>query len=303
MKYFFLVAVLIFGVSSSVLSREWTSTDGKNLKADFVSSADGKVILKRARDGKQFTLALDRLSEADRKWVGKELKKVTPLTGPFAKQLSGDWVLAEHDGLPYAIFGAADLDGNKKYPLLISLHGRSSNEENGKQVNWWTKLYSAKDFYKKHPSIIIAPLGYQPFGGEGRAWTSEPGEKTLQLIEELRDSLPVDKDRIYVLGHSMGGFGTCHFIDSKPKLFAAGIASAGCTSPSTAGAFKRFPLRLFHAADDRTVDVKYSRDLAEALKRSKTFKYTEYPEGGHNIVGKIIKDPEVHEWLFQQSRK
>lgn len=303
MKQLILSLFLMAGVALPASSREWTSADGKKLKADFVSSADGQVVLKRASDGKQFTLPLDRLSEADRKWVGEEVKKVMPVTGPFAKHLCGDWVLTEHDGLPYAIFGGGDLDGSKKYPLLIYLHGRSPNNENGKQVSWWTKLYAEADFYKKHPSIIIAPLGYQPFGGEGSAWTSEPGEKALRLIEELRNNLPIDPDRIYVLGHSMGGFGTCHFVVTKPKLFAAAIASAGCASPSAAATFKRFPLQLFHAADDPTVDVKCSRDLAEALKRSATFKYTEYPDGGHSIVGKIMEDPEVHEWLFQQSRK
>ena len=127
--------------------------------------------------------------------------------------------------------------------------------------------------------------------------------KALELIEDLSDKLPVDEDRIYVFGHSMGGFGTCHFIQTEPKLFAAGIASAGCTGPSSAGTFKRFPLWLFHAVDDPTVEVKYSRDLAEALKREKLFKYTEYPDGGHGIVPKIVGTPEVHEWLFQQKRR
>ncbi len=37
-------------------------------------------------------------------------------------------------------------------------------------------------------------------------------------------SLPIDKTRIYVTGHSMGGFGTCHLLAAEPRLFAAGIA-------------------------------------------------------------------------------
>ena len=73
----------------------------------------------------------------------------------------------------------------KQYPLLISFHERS--QENGKQVNGWTKTYSATDFYEKHPSIIIAHLGYQPFGGEKTAWSNEPREKALgRQKEELR---------------------------------------------------------------------------------------------------------------------
>ena len=101
----------------------------------------------------------------------------------------------------------------------------------------------------------------------------------------------------------MGGFGTCHFIRAEPKLFAAGIASAGSTGASSAGSFKRFPLWLFHAADDKVVEVQSSRDLADALKREKQFTYTEFPTGGHEIVSNIIAKQEVHEWLFQQARR
>ena len=96
----------------------------------------------------------------------------------------------------------------------------------------------------------------------------------------------------------MGGFGTCHLINSEPRLFAAGVAVAGCTGPDTAKTFKKVPLWLFHAADDNNVPVKYSRDLAEGLKREPDCKFTEYPDGGHGIVGKVFEEEEMHTWLF-----
>lgn len=45
--------------------REFTSKDGKKLRADIVSASDSEVTLKRENDGKEFTIPLDRLSEAD----------------------------------------------------------------------------------------------------------------------------------------------------------------------------------------------------------------------------------------------
>jgi predicted peptidase len=86
-------------------------------------------------------------------------------------------------------------------------------------------------------------------------------------------------------------------------LFTAGVAVSGCTGVDTTDTFKRRPLWLFHAAHDPTVDVKYSRDFAKALERSKVFKYTEYPEGGHGIAGKVFDTPEVTTWLFSQVDK
>jgi predicted peptidase len=101
----------------------------------------------------------------------------------------------------------------------------------------------------------------------------------------------------------MGGFGACHFAVTEPKRFAAVVAGAGCTGVDSADVFKRLPIWLHHAADDPTVEVQYSRDLAEALKRSETMKYTEYPTGGHGIAGTIFNNDEVHEWIFQQKRE
>lgn len=294
----------VFLVFPEARSREWTSTDGRKLEADFVSATGDSVIVKRAADGRSFTLPLKGLSDADQTWVKEELaKNAKPVEGPYATLLTGEWALSEDDGLPFALFGAKDLDASKKYPLVVGLHGRSQNAENGKQLGPFSKSFSEPGRYEKNPCIILAPLGYQPFGGQGTAWSNEPGTKTLALIEKLIESLPIDENRIYVVGYSMGGFGACHFAVTEPKRFAAVVAGAGCTGVDSADVFKRLPLWLHHAADDPTVEVRYSRDLAEALKRSETMKYTEYPTGGHGIAGTIFTDDAVHEWIFQQRRE
>ena len=74
-------------------------------------------------------------------------------------------------------------------------------------------------------------------------------------------------------------------------------------APETAGTFKKVPLWLFHAADDATVEVDYSRKLAEELKRDKDCKYTEYPTGGHGIIGKVFEEEPLYEWLFAKGVK
>ena len=303
MKRGIIICTLLSILSAVAIPREWTSSSGQKLQAAFVSTANGEVTLKRDSDGKTFTLPLDRLSQTDQDWIKEQSNKpAKPIEGPYAKFLTGDWELSKLGDLPYAIYGAKELDGSKKYPLLLALHGKSQNNENGKQVHRWMKSFTEPERYQKNPCIIAAPLCYQPYGGTGGGWSDKPGEEAIDLVKELSKNLPVDEDRIYIFGYSMGGFGTCHLIDSEPRLFAAGIAGAGCTSPSTAGSFKKVPLWLFHAVDDPTVDVKYSRDLAEALKRNKDCKYTEYPDGKHGIAGRIFESDETHTWLFSHKR-
>lgn len=288
-------------------AREWTASDGRKLQADFVSATATEVILKRTADGQTLRVPLARLSAADVAWVleegGKPAATGRKVEGPYAALLTGDWALSKFKELPFALYGAADLDAGKSYPLVLALHGRSQNNENGKQVGGWMKGFAKPERYAKHPCIVVAPLGYQPFGGQGTAWNSAPGTEALDLVKDLMKSLPVDKERVYCVGYSMGGFGTCHLITQEPKLFAAGVAAAGCTGPETAGTFKKVPLWLFHAADDQTVEVDYSRKLAEALKREKECHYTEYPTGGHGIIGKVFEEEPMYEWLFAKGLK
>ena len=300
-------AALAMFAAIPVQARTWTSSDGRSLEAEFVAKSGNTVTLKRANDGKSFTLPLDKLSDADQEWIkGGAASTATPakpLEGPFAKLVTGDWALSEHDDLPFMMYAAKDLDAAKTYPLLLALHGKSDNNVNGKQIGGWISVFANPANYAERPCIIVAPLCYQPFGGSGSGWGDKPGKETIRLVKDLCKSLPVDEKRIYIIGYSMGGFGTCHLMESESRMFAAGVAVAGCSGAGSASTFRNKPLWLHHAADDKLVDVQRSRDFAEALKRSKTFKYTEYPNGGHGIVGRVFDSPQVHTWLFAQARK
>ena len=301
------IALTLLLAVATLSAREWTSSDGRKIQADFISASGTDVTLKLLPNGQVMTFAQSRLSAGDQAFIREQAAKpagpAKALEGPYANLITGDWALSEFKNLPFAIYGAKDLSAAQTYPLILALHGRSPNAENGKQVGGWMKSFTTEAHYAKNPCIIVAPLGYQPYGGEGTAWNNAPGTEALALVKELLKSLPIDKTRVYCVGYSMGGFGTCHLINSEPRLFAAGVAVAGCTGPDTAGTFKKVPLWLFHAADDPRVEVKYSRDLYEELKRDKDCKYTEYPTGGHGIVGKVFETEEMHEWLFSHPLK
>ncbi|MBX7207800.1 MAG: prolyl oligopeptidase family serine peptidase [Verrucomicrobiaceae bacterium] len=297
-------------VIGTVDAREWTSADGKKLQADFVSLSGDQVVLKLA-GGKTVNVPLARFSAEDQVFVKEQSAGEKPaaatgavkkIEGPYAALITGGWELSEHKGLPFALYGSKDLGAAQKYPLVLALHGKSQNNENGRQVGGWMKSFAKDENYKERPCIVVAPLCYQPYGGTGGGWYDKPGVQAIALVKDLMKSLPIDKDRIYVVGHSMGGFGTCHLINTEPRLFAAGIPMSGCTGPETAGNLKKVPIWMFHAADDATVPPDAARSLAAALKRDKSFKYTEFETGGHGIPPKVFDDKITHEWLFSQTR-
>jgi predicted esterase len=306
-RFLLVLAGLLIALSAP--AREWTSSDGKTLEADYVSATADSVTLKIS--GKEVKLPLSRLSKADADWVEEQKRatpapslpgaKAKPQDGTYSALMTGEWALSKFRNLPFAMYAAKELDPSKTYPLILALHGKSDNNENGKQVGDWMRAFTKPDVYSKNPSIMVAPLCYQPYGGTGGGWSDKPGTEAVALVKDMLKLLPIDRKRVYIMGHSMGGFGTCQLIINEPRLFAAGIPMCGCSGD--AGSLRKTPLWVFHAADDTVVKPDTARALAKALDRSRIFKYTEYPDGGHGIPGRVVADAEVIKWLFAQPAK
>lgn len=291
--------------------REWTTADGsRTLNAEYISSRDGNVTIRRTEDRQVFTIDLQTLSEADREWVkAKEAKMAAGFGGDeeeekeaseeFAKLLTGEWERTEGHGLEYRIFGDRRMRRSKDggYPLLVYLHGRNGDVMTPNAPGL-VKVFAEEDNFDDRPAFLFAPQNPDHMG-----WNGEKAEGVIEIVKQLVKELPVDEDRIYLTGYSMGGYGTFHILAREPKLFAAGVPIAGGGNPGTASEFHKVPLWVFHGAKDPTVLVSQSRDMVEALeKEGAEVKYTEYPEGDHGIAGRVYGEEELHEWLFEQSR-
>jgi len=116
----------------------------------------------------------------------------------------------------FAVLPPKGYDPAKKYSLILTLHG-ASVEAYG-QVG----AYAQKDW-----AFIVAPTNRRRFGFDWQDWGRL---NTLQALRIAKQLLPVDEDRIYLTGHSMGGHGTWHVGLHHPDLFAAMAPSAGWTS-------------------------------------------------------------------------
>lgn len=132
----------------------------------------------------------------------------------------------------------------------------------------------------------------------------QPGETMrllLDLIPQLeRENPSIDTARLYVAGISLGGYGTWECLTRRPEWFAAAAPVCGGGDETLAARFAKVPLWIFHGAKDPGVKVLASRNMVQALKDAGgSPRYTEYPEGVHNI-GEHNADPETLEWMFAQ---
>lgn len=287
--------------------RTWTTADGgRTIEAEFVSSSEGKVKIRRKADRKVFELSLDAVSEADRDWVAAQEKAAEEAAAkedddnPFSKMLTGEWERGEGHGLSFRLYGERKLKKltDEGYPLVVYLHGRGGDVMTPEQPGD-ARAFSTEESYRKRPCFILATQC-----PEDESWDGDNAEGVVEIIKDLVKNLGVDQNRIYLTGYSMGAYGTFHLLGQEPKLFAAAVPVAGGGNPSMAEEFKKVPLWVFHGAKDDQVKVTQSQAMVEALEKARgTVKYTEFPDDGHGISGKVYGDEMVHEWLFEQSRR
>ncbi len=306
-----LIVLVLLGVMSwcgEVAARTWTSADGRALEAEFLSATDRHVTLRREADGKRFTLALDKISETDRKWIAEKLAEKAGLepkeaTGLFEGRLTEEWEKMEYASLQFRFYGGKGLSKKARYPVVVFLHGKGSGgTDNEKQLGGSPKKFAEEDFYKDNPSFIIVPQ----CPDDSKGWNGEYRDDVIALVKAAVEHLPVDENRLYITGLSMGGFGTFSAIAAAPDLFAAAVPVCGGGNPGSAKDIKDIAIWVHHGEADPTVKVEASRRMVKALEEEKgNVKYTEYDVASgimHNAWTPCYNNPEVLEWMFAQSK-
>ncbi len=218
--------------------------------------------------------------------------------------------------LPYRQLSPETMTPGKRYPLVIFLHGAGERgSDNDKQLKNVARIFSEDANRKAFPCFVIAPQC-----PEGKRWCevdwsdakphktpeqpSDPMKLLLKLIDQLRQQPNIDHARLYVMGLSMGGFGTWDLVTRRPGQFAAAIPICGGGDVEAAPQLNKLPLWLFHGDQDTVVKTVRSQLMVEALKKagSTVVRYTEYPGVAHNSWTPASKEAELLPWLFEQHR-
>ncbi|MCO6459761.1 MAG: prolyl oligopeptidase family serine peptidase [Saprospiraceae bacterium] len=211
---------------------------------------------------------------------------------------------------------------NKKYPLVIFLHGAGERgNDNQKQLAHGGKLFDSRKMRRKFPAFVVFPqcpaddywakvdINRQdkedPFRFDFRGKPTAALQSVFDLIQFYRTNEHVDPNRIYIMGLSMGGMGTIEAISRHPDWFAAAVSICGGGDLEFVQKFARqVPVWIFHGAMDDIVLPKYSRDMVQEIIFKGGFpKYTEYPEANHNSWDSAFKEKKLLPWLFEQRKK
>ena len=162
------------------------------------------------------------------------------------------------------------------------------------------------------PFLIVLPQVLPNAPGTPHTW--EAADLEL-LFSHLEKTVRFDKTRVYLIGYSMGGYGTWAWASAHPEHFAA-IAPHACgighggpkeVTPDLDQWVKKLaplPARIVHGDQDKVVPAEYSERMFKLLKAAgaRDVELKLLPGQGHGITP-ALADAELYEWLLKHSHK
>ena len=177
-------------------------------------------------------------------------------------------------------------------PIILFLHGSSLCGNDLERVRRYGTL-DALSMGRQIDAVVVAPQN------PGGSW--QPS-KLMNVVEWVEDHFPVDEDRLYVLGMSLGGYGTTHFAAAYPDKVAAAMALCGGSDLADNCPLCQVPLWIMHGTADKAIPLSASQkvvnDMAECGDTSRLI-FSKLPGQSHGALAKAFYLEETYQWLFQ----
>ncbi|WP_027366481.1 prolyl oligopeptidase family serine peptidase [Desulfocurvibacter africanus] len=197
-------------------------------------------------------------------------------------------------------FPSGALEGG--WPLAFFLHGAGERGDDPRLLLRQGLPRHAEAHAKDLPFLLVSPQC-----PEWSSWQQHLGH-VEELLEAVMAEHPVDPDRIYLTGISMGGFGAWFLGTERPERFAAVVPICGYGPealgfPERVCALRQVPVWAFHGAKDTVVPAEESCKLVDALRLcGGDVRLTIYPDVGHDSWTQTYDDPELYDWMLAQRK-
>lgn len=198
----------------------------------------------------------------------------------------------------YTIFVPKGYDPLRPWPLVVGLHGGGADGRDGKDVVGSGR--GAMNFYQsgaaRYGYIVVCPSALRA------PWANRMNDPfLLAVLDEVCLLYNIDLNRIYLTGHSMGGYGTWHYGPRYAERWAAISPMAGGGHNGLGVLEKtKTPVYLYHGADDQVVGCGDSRRAADSMRAKELdFVYAEIPDSGHGFPNDVCAEM----WSFFAQRR
>jgi hypothetical protein len=172
----------------------------------------------------------------------------------------------------------------KEFPLVVGLHG----------LGWVAhKISFVRGHGPGQPFFSVTPID------QAGPWRID---FLNAYLDELEAILPVDRDRIYLEGHSMGAMATWEWALANPERFAAISPRDGIGEPYRAIRLRNVPSWVIHGEKDDVIESGFAEEMVSAVRASGgTARYSLLPGAPHNLP-KNFDQAAVISWYLQHVR-
>lgn len=230
---------------------------------------------------------------------------------------TGPQVLTYHSAIdaseqPYALYLPHSFTPGTEYPLVISLHAEdSSHRLNLRQVlnvpNRFGDVAAGDLRYfplaRDAGFIVACPYAHGTMGYQGVAEAD-----VYDVLADVERRFPVDRDRVYLTGISMGGGGALWLALTRPDVWAAVAPVSPIAPPGTSDLAPNalnLPIRIFQGDDDAVAPAAAARGWQRSLlDAGSEADYIEYPGVHHNAWELAYRNGGVFDWFanFRRNR-
>lgn len=181
-------------------------------------------------------------------------------------------------------------------PIIIQLHGAGERGEGGDDL----VLVDKHGFSNVIPDKEFDAIFVMPQCPKDTFWAARV-ESIIKFIEAVIEEYKADRNRVYLVGLSMGGYGTWFTAMARPDLFAA-IAPVCGGGMAWNAATLTMPVWAFHGALDQTVSFNQSKEMIDKLTSlGRDARLTVFENEGHSIQTLAMKE-ELINWLLSKSK-
>lgn len=197
------------------------------------------------------------------------------------------------ENLTYLISYPDGFDADKKYSLVVFLHGAGTISESTEPLLQNSVFKNLQERQTQRNFVLIAPLCHK------NNWNAHM-QTLIPLVDSVRSLSFIDITRVYLTGNSMGGYGTWELASLRPDWFASIMPVCGGSMYwHSSRTLVDVPVMAFHGLKDTTVDPSESLTSAKALNQQGGYcELVLFPDLAHNCWGRVYTTEQNYDWLF-----
>jgi predicted peptidase len=214
----------------------------------------------------------------------------------------------QNSTLDYRLFKPLNPKKGEQYPLIVWLHGHGPYEKNFHNIGQLKGIgelvirdLGHLDSYEFYLLAVQCPMDLE---WSTRIGDYDPIDANLMIVEHLIQTLPIDHDRVTVLGISSGGRACWDMTLRRPDLFAA-VAPIACVPPMS-GKLRKIvdiPVWVFRSKADTEPPMQYVHSTIERLHQlGGRCTLTETNTHTHDCWTTAFLDYDLLDWLLAQHK-